>query len=813
MKNLVIFLIFLVINNNVYCGKCHVQHQFHSLIKFNLDDDEVTVECPETTRVHSTECNKYFKCIKLPANRLSWITLTCQEGLVYDKNLRSCAIPPEDWECGLSSSEEDDNNNENIYGVENLEILDDGAYDGEDRQVKESGSDLDDDFLEIIDGDKNLKSISSEVKNDEEEVVVFSGDGSVSSSREDGSVSEISVTPSSMTTRMITTQVQRLTQLVDNFANNKQDVTPDDLNSFLYKQKIHADEYQKVNSEDKTPIPKNGKIHDNIMSEIINRQNSFKKLTTEAMDALTTMRPIFMAPADRNPITEIKLKSSQGIDGSGSHQIVVNRPEGSVLFNVPPSSSSSDQKHMPYLSQDILKTILEISKQMVVQNHQKTEAYSPTNYQPQPFYYAVPIPILSPSPQNNYQNYFNQNLTTMTTTTTTSTPSVANKRRKPPSKNKNKDSYYSAELLSNFQPNYMKNQPNYYNNYPSYYNSPPQQPYNPFYNTPSNYYYQQQQQYPISSFGGQQNEYGYDMFYEKRPFVSQSSASSYLDQSQEPYRKESLSFHVKNGDEYDVLGEESEYDSDDDGSFYDDSVATVTEKNPLDDLICTHVLARQANKTDCFKYYVCNAKTKEVLSYKCPMMTAFNDVTKFCDATSYETCRKMQKNERGIMKNKKVIQAHKALMQAKRQSQKAQQIANMLKKQSQNFISSNYYKPHTPLHYHQQVFENNVNPFINTPPSPPAEKSYLQIDESEVEEVKTSPITAVMSVNNKKKKKKNKSGKVKCKNPGSIADPTDSKAYWHCFKDPNDNRMKRIHKKCSANLTFCPTTRFCSPSC
>lgn len=755
------------------------------------------------TQGHSTECNKYLKCIKLSSNRLSWVTLTCQEGLVYDKNLRSCAIPPEQWECGMSSSEEQhdksgDDDNKNVYGIENLEPLKVNDDEDENRQSKDDS----DGFLEIIDGDKNLKSISDEAVNDED-VAVSSGDGSV------GEYKNV-VTPSSMTENMITTQVQRLTQLVNNFAKVDENITPDDLNSFLDTQKIHAEEFQKSDPHGKTPLPINGKIHPEIQGEVVSRQNMFKELTTSPMDkSTTTAKPIYYI--DKEPITEIKLKGGQGLE-SGSHQIVVNRPEGSVLFNVPPSS---DQKNMPYLSQDILRTILEISKQMVTQNHQKSpEQSSPVSYQPQPFYYAVPIPILSS--QNNLQNFYEQipNLTSKLPTTTKSP-----KRHKVSEillKNKVNNDYYPAEFSNgyaqkyagNSPSSYLKNQPNLYGNYPSYYTQPQQQQsaYNPFYNPQSNYYFQQ---YP--TYDNNQNQFSYDnMNYGKRPLVIDSSAPSYLDQPKQTHsqgiRKESFALspssmhNFENVDDYDGLGEESE-----DGYYNEnmfDETPTVTE-NPLEGLICSNVLARQANRTDCYKYYVCNSKRKEVLSYSCPLMTAFNDQTKFCDATSYETCKKMQSNEQSVFKNKKVIQAHKALLQAKRDSEKAQKLAMLMKQQTQKFLNSQSqfkFQPR-PQSFYQNQYESFNPPATNLFPA-----------EQFTEQQQSRPQKIITTKTQKKITKKN-IAKVKCKNPGNIVDPTDHLAYWHCFKDQNDQRMKRIHKRCSPNLMFCAATRFCSPSC
>ena len=60
---------------------------------FHFYEKGIETKCPIATKPHLTECNKYLKCAELSSNIISWITMKCQEGLIYDKNLRSCAIP------------------------------------------------------------------------------------------------------------------------------------------------------------------------------------------------------------------------------------------------------------------------------------------------------------------------------------------------------------------------------------------------------------------------------------------------------------------------------------------------------------------------------------------------------------------------------------------------------------------------------------------------------------------------------------------------------------------------------------------------
>lgn len=669
--------------------------------------------------------------------------MTCPEGLIYDKNLLSCAIPSDDWDCPLTNSAEnyENSDDDNVLGVENLRILND---DEDSRQAKDES----DEFLAVIDGDENLRN--------DDEVSNFSGDGEV----------ENYVTPSAATKRMITTQVQRLTQLVNKIAKGtNEDLNADDLNSFLDRQRIQYENFGDDESE-KTTLPDDGKVHPEVVSEIVYRQNNLKQLTTLSMDKVTTtMRPFEII--DKNQVAEIKLKSGQGLE-SGSHQIVVNRPEGSVLFNVPATPVTKNQ---PYLSADILKTILELSKNLVT-NNQKT-ASSPVNYQPQPVYYAIPVPIYQ------HQNYYGSNYShpiqnqqdfsrpiqsqpsysqqsyslphlppTTTTTTTTQKPKVEIKNNL---QNGYYDSvgnyyYYSQTNPTNNYPqaNPSKNYPSY-SNYPSY--AYQQYGYNPYYN-----FYQQ---YPQNSYSDQNGNFNNAAYYEKRPFVTDSSAP-YVEH-QKPFRKETYN---------------SGYESDDEGSddeLFDDEPPPPPD--PTEGLICTNVLARQANKTDCFKYYVCNAKTKEILSYTCPPMTAFNDLTKFCDSSSYKDCKKMQDNENknSIKRRRIVSEAQKVLAQAKRESQKAERIASLMRKESQKlFYNRNQFtQPSNNFYEYQKVYQ----PVETTTEAAQEEEFEIPI----VQTVAKRRTTTTRSVQVKKKKK---SKKVKCTVLGAIADPEDEKVHF-----------------------------------
>ncbi|CRL01569.1 CLUMA_CG014512, isoform A [Clunio marinus] len=803
-------------------------------------------KCSVATQPHATECNKYLKCISKPMKSVTWITLNCPEGLIYDKNLKSCAIPDDKWECLSDSEDEITNDDENVYGIENLKIIEDDEDDS-------------DDFLEVIDEDLNPSEYRS-IDSSEE-------------SSGDGEIYEV-VTPSSSTMQMITNQqLQRLTQLMQTQANKNYgfitsgEITADDLNSFLSTQQIQSNspEYQKFNfhSNRKTAMPENGKIHPEILNQILQQQNKIKGglnyLTTLSMDATTPKstrnKPVLYY--NRDPVTEIKLKSGQSLDGLGSHQIVVNRPEGSVLFNVPTPMENKQQS--PHLSEDILKTILEISKHMVTQNHHQKQDHA-VSYAPQPFYYGVPIPFLSP--QNNGQSYYDHNYRNNLTEILNSLVKSKSKpdtvetvsMNFPPKINQkadivtSPDSYYNhfqnyhpsnqqqnygqgqkesyqnfinnqqrfpsnqqsfmpqqgfinnnqQSFLNNQRPPGHKSNPNqFYQNYPTMYSSdasPLHQQLSPYQSYPN-----PNKNHNTDSLNYNNQRYDFDSaYYGNRPFVPESSAPSYVEHEirPKPFQKESYETSYENYDEDEI-----------DERFYDEEedFETPTKKSEKEELICTPVLQRQANKTDCMGYYVCNSKTKEVLSYTCPVFTAFNDLSKYCDQSSYPACKKVKDRESSSYHNQMIFdEATKALEQVKKESQKVERIASMVRQESEKIYKRRQqYQPIPPT---QSSHSNNQHyTHIQRIPKPIVTKRQRPTMKQTVRVPVSQP-----KPQRKRKPLRTKKKKVKCYDTGNIVDPESPTSYWHCFRGA-DGRMKRVNRKCNAHFIFCSKSRFCSP--
>ena len=828
--------------------------------------------CVETSKPHQTECTKYFKCIVLPNQITSWISMECPEGLIYDDNLKSCSIPDEDWDCVLSGENSMDNERDenNVYGIDNLEVTDEASdfkiYELENKQPDKD----DDEFIEVIDGAVDITSPSdNDDVNFNSDESGFSGDGSIPN---DSTNEEQS--PTTPSNKMITSHLQRLNQLVKrvqerqenikrNDANANIDLTADDLNSFLSNQKIQNEspEYQKINfnSHDKTPMPNNGEIHPEILSEILNKQNKLMAHTTFAttlsMDSTTsspTLKNGFYYERDE-PETEIQLTSAKNPQGYSNHQIVVNRPEGSVLFNVP--AQYDQTKPRPYLSEDILKTVLELSKQMVATRQQQQSQPQPTYSPPQPIYYAIPYPIISP--QNNVQNYYTNQIKPNTTRVQHTTqiknkPQVQltndDKKQSSPAvavvDNKYSQGYidsfgifHSSENQPQQQPSFLNFQQKpqqqtlsaanptanyYYQNYPSsnynqqtenladdlnQYQNPSSYQSNYQNYPPVNYQYHANNQYP------NYNQLAFDGNYNgnrNRPFVIESSAPSYLEQhsirsTKKPFKKESYAtspYDSADEDEYDtnVDGENDETLSDylensNNNEYYQkpqQNEILETQIRPVEvveELICS-LGTRQPNITSCLKYYVCNPMTKEVLTYTCPAFTAFNDRTRICDVASYSTCQiKQEKKNYSYNENQKMYQqAFKALEQAKRESQRAEKIANLVQKESHKIMNIRRY------------------PQLQHLPSPAAQSSRpIRIKNIKPSRPQTKRNKPKQSGVIKRKKK----GRL-CPDVGKVADPDTNNFYYHCFREQKSGKMKRMKLQCNVNLIFCAATKYCT---
>ncbi|GAB0098873.1 hypothetical protein DMENIID0001_146770 [Sergentomyia squamirostris] len=809
--------------------------------------------CPEATRPHLTRCDKYFRCVQLPSGSFVWIPNQCDTGLIYEVNLKMCVLPGEDWECTLpgdqSATISDDSN---IYGVNNLEYLSEqlGPY------PEEHSSEV------TISQEPQLADFSEDE---------FSGDGDPEIITDRIVEEKIGLLPlpiSSTTDSELSTHLQRLTQLIDNFHKNQTKpavpvLHPDDLNSFLA---LHNIRHQATifNNSNKIPLPENGMIHPDTMNQILAQQNQLHNNGQMVKNGQTMNR---VKQKFSNDGTTIHIKSAGPPkspfhpDSYSNSQIVVNRPEGAVLFNVarPRDTLNSQQSPEPYISENTLKTVLELSKQLVSSHPPPLPPIVP------PVIYTIPIPypqaLHIPKETKDTKKMEKNNATNMKDSPeaisvtvkeplSTSTPL--------PPLNYYVDSYgvkYTPQVDSfplsystgpNYYPPYPPltySVPSTYSNYPidsqsasSYTN---QDIYSgqghsyPMYDglSPPSYgatsHYQLYGPTIVSGPGGQQQPANY-FGYNDGNTQSMQSSNNWRGDDYEEQDEEEGSMDNTEDDVSDDTGEQMESKESlleaiealtkpsepppgfadvanqllDGGGknkvinlkgnyfnyeTYRDTILPLLSDtdgslaSSIEILSCS-MGVRQPNTTDCTRYFVCNPKTGDLLSYSCPPFTGFNAQSKICDARTYALCNPAAvQNRFTISENKRIqYEAQKALEEAKKirdEAIRAQKLAALLRLQTQNSI--------------KQTASMQMSKPVVIP----------QRVQSTRRPTKVRPSSSGTRVKKKR---------YRCETDGgAVPDTASIFKYIVCYKGSN-GKWRRHFMTCSKGLVFCTRMRKCT---
>uniref|UniRef100_T1H4L2 Chitin-binding type-2 domain-containing protein n=1 Tax=Megaselia scalaris TaxID=36166 RepID=T1H4L2_MEGSC len=286
--------------------------------------------CPEKTRPHKTRCDAYFKCKVLPSKSHVWVPEKCDEGLIYEPNLKICVLPGDDWECTLGETNiahKDDDNT--IY---NLDILNKVTPKIENNEAL--------DQIEIIEsGSNDIKSSSEEETL--EPTIESSGDGAEEVELEMREVPDLnaikmpSVSPTkSKIDPNLTAHLQRLSQLIDGLKQTYQkqetpssDLRPDQLNAFLAHHNIKSEFNVIPLNMNESMVPQSPEkitSNPNIVTLLFNKNNYSSQMN-------------YTKNTNLSPETKVLLTNhgQNRRNGEGSYlnsQIVVNRPEGSFYL-------------------------------------------------------------------------------------------------------------------------------------------------------------------------------------------------------------------------------------------------------------------------------------------------------------------------------------------------------------------------------------------------------------------------------------------------------------------------------------------------
>ncbi|CAD6999980.1 unnamed protein product [Ceratitis capitata] len=433
-----------------------MRFEIYALIIFGLFYFSEGKPCPEKTRPHKTRCEAYYKCFELPSKRHVWVPEKCESGLIYEHNLGLCVLPDDEWECmlgvgthnskienkadtkvsTLSSNERQKQvtKNEELYIINNKNEDDDEA----EVSLMHRNEKPNDNHVEVI-MNTNISSEENETEVSDDEVE-SSGDGMgellemdsflQAENREtddqqlneddENEIVQETTTKKSKIDPKLTAHLQRLSQLIDGLKDQYQkgeeeqtELRPDQLNAFL----AHFNIQNKFN-----------------LIKPTFEANSKEKLdatttTTEVPESTTTYATYQTAPMNKTllqehldhklkPETKVVLTNSlpkrYDTTGYSNSQIVVNRPEGSVLFALPHfgNEQTSNYGHnTPKISEETLKTVLELSKQMIAtQNIPKI--IPNTGYYTQPLIQPLFLPasaFQSQAQVNPFAAYFNGN--------------------------------------------------------------------------------------------------------------------------------------------------------------------------------------------------------------------------------------------------------------------------------------------------------------------------------------------------------------------------------------------------------------------
>ncbi|EDW64369.1 uncharacterized protein [Drosophila virilis] len=425
--------------------------------------------CPEKSRRHKTRCDAYYKCRDLPSNSHVWIPTKCNEGLVYEHNVGSCVLPGEDWECITPGELESTSNSlpgkdadiiivntEDESGLllkesshlqdddKSVDIVLDATISSEESEDKKSpalpaqqASEYESSSSSQFDssGDGELVDLDGQLQAATREGEVKIGHNSSQSapmamfmepsSTNSGEHMTFNSQSGSPIDPNLTAHLQRLSQLIDGLQQKYQktdkpqlEMRPDQLNAFLahFDLKNHFDMINPLGSHMETTAPTT------TTKPALASANAEQPVPLPRPTVNKTLLQEHLTKHRMQPETKLILSSAQPFSSHGqgyaNSQIVVNRPEGSVTFTLPQYGHGSEQAqqnslaqsheyndHEPKVSEETLKTVLELSKQMIAaQNLPKVLPNTAYNGA----FYAPPIlqPVILTPHGNPFQQYY-----------------------------------------------------------------------------------------------------------------------------------------------------------------------------------------------------------------------------------------------------------------------------------------------------------------------------------------------------------------------------------------------------------------------
>ncbi|XP_035781411.1 uncharacterized protein LOC118460836 [Anopheles albimanus] len=750
---------------------------FTALIQSLVVSQTSLAYCPDATRPHATRCDQYLRCDNLANGDHVWTTVQCHKGLVYRQYIGTCVVPDNDWECDLSAEDDrNTNSDENVYGIDNLQYsapsstaLDDGielsrAIFPDDQESSGDGG-LDQTFDEpVTSGSKNVENLSiSQFK----EPSVTSAATPTIKPTEDSSETTLQQLKKLIKHQQnwINTQMKRR-----NFLSGENGYF-----SATSSQEVHArvptssnsNSPATTSSEASKPAP--GIVSEDIIRNLLNISQQLISNQKEAAALRTDV--------EKKPIvTQIYIPVPVGPSFQSSHpdyssKILNNAQDPSVgvsltnAYNIPQNY---------YTSQGNIGTRLQQNES--IQQH-------PILYDG----YGNQILPMSSNPQfgpfNPYQN-------------PTQSPYTAHRpgqQNSPYSTPVNgpllQAPFGSQGLYNNFQP--LGSSVNYN-----------QQPNNNF-----------QQLVPSVNYNKQPDYAGQLASVNRNELLDQTaSLDSDVDESSESDYAESKPSQAAISDELEL----SDFDDSDsstshlqmklfalgddttlDYEQYKDSLMPMLEANPDDgriSVLTCSLGSRQPNRTDCFRYYVCNPHNGMFQTFTCPSNTAFNKVTRLCDTVSYKPCQTLKTEqqsqlqqllrEQGLPKRRKTHRKQQKNPTEKELLRTAQKYVALIRREAMKVLTrTNGAQQSVPLAVRRKApISGSSNPVTRTSSTPT---------------VQATPTT------------KPSRTAPRCRVEGRMADPVDFHNYYLCHRK-SPKKFTKLKMACPTGLVYCAASQYCT---
>ncbi|XP_050076980.1 uncharacterized protein LOC126564094 [Anopheles maculipalpis] len=833
--------------------------------------------CPEATRPHTARCDQFFRCALLPSKRAVWITTQCKKGLIYRHNLSACVVPDNDWECDLSTEFEPNQSEENFYGINNLHQQ---AF----PPSRTPPATLSNIKTGVTDTKRTQYQFPSIAGDDRQGILIMMNDelnnrtrirstGSLTDDSDasgDGS-SERIIEETDTDTLTDNGTVVKSYSVEDSFVNNER-LPPKPLSRFGTSQLNPAAipgfamQGGGQNHKVKLPLPPNGKIHPEHLTQIINQQKQLNRFATQIKQRVDPIGSSGAFSAYTNNMIF-----------SQNPALLLNNYLNNVAAQKPHLFDSEGDKMFkgkePYVSEDIIKSILQISQQMIA-NQQKT---TPTKPIPEPVMKPIYLPLSVGTTSSNtvspavteYDTPGKQKITTTFNTkpigiTFTNPYTLGHTAVYDNLRNQllNESTYYNSflptlydvygnrfvpkdsyvQMISQSYPQYntyMANGPSPSSllnmqpvpTYPSVvspYVSPSQgsmvssEPsflYTHHTNSPS--LHQQLQNHVVDGYKVTSNA------------IDRFESSELVESNENDANNSADSDQTLVSDEAsDELGqlEANESLNDSNTTFtqkpfgvgemptdytqYKDSIMPLLDAHPSDVRIsvvtCT-LGSREPNKTDCFKYFVCNPQNGAFQSFTCPSFTAFNKDTRLCDTASYQACKSQQTpttTPTSVIRYKGSAGLSNVHLM-KNDLLTAQKYVELVRQEANKLLTRN----NMPLPAEQTV----ILPVLETVSTTelqslkPSAKVRRKSSSKHATKMTTSTTTTTTIAPTAKRSKAQRKG-PRCRAEGRIANPLDQHSYYVCHRR-SQKKFVKMKMSCSSGLKYCVASQYCSSHC